>query len=134
MAREILAALLLMILSPSGQLHAQSLRCQTTTANAIELRKFGIAIGTSDKFAEMRAELSIAGVDSSTVRIATVDSICNAVTASINAKLPKPRSTAMVVVSVGNIYISCRTEDLGPHAGVWLLDDHFVVLGILAAT
>ena len=116
-----------------GTVDAQTIACQTNSPKTAQLRALAVRYAASPDYSAFRAEYSIGAIDTATIAVVSQDSICDAVTRSINAKSTAPRSTAFLVVKFGNYFAAAVPEGAGIEA-VFILDDQAILKTVFVGT
>jgi hypothetical protein len=108
--------------------HAQTRSCQPAAAKAGDLRQRAIQIVTDTGWAGFRSDWAIPTGDSADVQVVAVDSVCDAVTHSIDLiSSGSPRTSALLVVKFQGFYFA--TDNDGPTiTTTYVLDDKLKVL------
>lgn len=112
---------------------SQTIACQPTGAKASLLRTQVVGYASDSDAAALRSDVGIGAIDTTTIAIVTADTVCDAVTRSINASAQHPRSTSFIVVKFGAFFAACAPEG-DPIGAVYLLDDHYIVKTVLVST
>jgi hypothetical protein len=60
----------------------------------------------------------------------TADSICTAITQTVNASGTTTRAASLVIMKLGNLFVACDNVT-GPLSAFYLLDDHYTLLGVV---
>jgi hypothetical protein len=123
-----LALLSALILSTPAR--AQSYTCPTANSATDSLRARVARYQTSPDWAKLRTNFSITDTDSTHVSVVTADSICTAITQTVNASGTSTRSSSVLIVQLGNLFVACDNVT-GPLSAVYLLDDHYTLLTVV---
>lgn len=125
---------LLIVALPLAMVRAQTMTCPASSDKSARLRTEVVEYASSPEAADFRADIGLTiTVDTSTIAVVITDSLCDAVTRGINAAAQTPRTSSMIVVKFGSFYAAC--DPSGPMiTSVYILDDHFRLLTVMAST
>lgn len=112
---------------------AQGFACRTDTVKAAKLRAQVVGLALSPSFSGFRNQMGLAVLDTSRIQIVTADSVCDAVTRSVNAAATSPTSSALIVVRLGPLFAAC-VADSAEVSSIFILDDHYALKTVIVGT
>ena len=126
------AAFVVMVLVFPQSAFAQLRTCSSPTAlKAQALRSLAARYIMHSGHAKFRQDYGIVAGDTSSLSVITADSVCEAVTASVDAlDAATHSSTALVVVRLQNFFMACDPSGTSV-LPVYLLDDSYVVQAVM---
>jgi hypothetical protein len=111
---------------------AQIRRCPTAGTRAQQLRSFAADYITDPSHSAVRARYGIVAGDTSNLVIVTADSICEAVTAAVNASSGTSYAQALVIIAFQDFFLAVDPNGLSADV-IYLLDSLYRPKGIFFA-
>ena len=108
---------------------AQIRTCPTAGIRAQQARSFAADYITDPSHSAVRARYGIVAGDTSNLVIVTADSICEAVTAAVDASTGTSHAQALIVVAFQNFFLGVDPNGLSVDA-IYLLDSLYRAEGI----
>ena len=95
-------------LAMASSVRGHTMSCQPASAKASALRAQAVDYASDSVSQRLRTNLGLGRPDTSTIAIVVSDSVCEAVTRSVNVKAQNLRKTALIVVKLGAFYAVCE--------------------------
>jgi hypothetical protein len=111
---------------------AQIRTCPTAGTRAQQARSFAADYITDPSHSAVRARYGIVAGDTSNLVIVTADSICEAVTATVDASSGTSHPQALIVIAFQNFFLGVDPNGLSVDA-IYLLDSLYRPKGIFFA-